>query len=94
MTMTDRITMMRITSVEEFEELIIEVYIDDEFFLLLDHEDGPDRPNLRFYPKKDGTPWMLSLDEMRKLLDDALESFHRPSMFQEYLDNLDNTEEE
>ncbi len=60
-----------IGSDQEHEDLVAEVYYDDEFVCMLTQEAGFDLMDVAIYPREDGKPWTFKYEDFIKILKEA-----------------------
>jgi hypothetical protein len=53
---------------EDYEDLIVEAYIDDECLMVVSQEHGFDALDVRFLPRRNGQQWTIKFDLLLELL--------------------------
>lgn len=59
---------IQVLSDKDYEDLIAEVLYGEEFFLLIDQEEGFGNFKLSIYPRDNGKPWNIKLSELDQVL--------------------------
>lgn len=57
-----------VSSDPDHEDLVGEIYFDDEIVFILSQEGGIDNLDAEFVPRADGTPWTFKLVEFEEAL--------------------------
>lgn len=52
----------------EHEDLVGEIYFDDQIVSILSQESGIERVEMEFIPRTDGRPWLFQLTEFEEAL--------------------------
>jgi len=53
----------------DYEDLIAEILVGGELLALVSEERGPALIDVEIFPRSDGAPWKLTLDELRAAID-------------------------
>jgi hypothetical protein len=57
-----------IASDVDYEELVGELYFDDQVVCLVTREEGPTNMKLQIFPPKDGSSWIFPLADLTQAL--------------------------
>ena len=60
-----------VCSDRDYEDLIIEIYFEDQLLVLINQEKGLDALEIDLYPGKGGGPWHFKLQELEEVVEAA-----------------------
>ncbi|MFQ6021828.1 MAG: hypothetical protein ACE5NW_03825 [Acidiferrobacterales bacterium] len=60
-----------VCSDQNYEDLIVEIYFEDQLIALINQDKGLNALEINLYPRKDGEPWHFELAELEKIIEVA-----------------------